>query len=152
MKFMMTLDSLHVAQIASTILVKISTLIGRGTKKFYFFFDTPGDTTTHTEPDMTETATDLLGQPPELAKVMTILIVLIVGLFLTVWLVKRGFQNRFRKGGSKNQIQVLEARPISPKTVLYLIEVRGKKFLMAESQLEVKRIGDVEIAVSEEET
>ena len=150
---MMTFDCLHVAQIASTILVKISTLIGSSTQKCFYSSQDTTDTpdTSGTAQEMTENAIDILGQPPELTKVMTILIVLIVGLFLTVWLVKRGFQNRFRSGGGKNQIQVIESRPISPKTVLYLIEVRGKKFLMAESQLEVKRIGDVEIAVSQEE-
>ena len=147
----MTLDCLYVAQIASTILGKISTVIGSGAQKFLFSYNAPIDNDL-AQPDMTETATDLLGQPPELGKVMMILLVLIVGLFLAVWLVKRGFQSRFRKGGARTQIQVIEARPISPKTILYLIDVRGKKFLMAESQLEVKRIGDVDIAVSQEDT
>ena len=137
--------------IASTTLKKISSMIGSGSWKIESFFEPPAEPNT-TGQEMTDNAIDLMGQPPELSKVMFILVVLIVGLFLTVWLVKRGFQNRFRKGSSKNQIQVVEARPISPKTILYLVEVCGKRFLMAESQLEVKRIGDVEIAVNQEDS
>ncbi len=44
-----------------------------------------------------------------------------------------------KRVGSQS-IQILEKRMISPKTMLYLIEAEGKQILIAESQLEVKRL------------
>ena len=37
-------------------------------------------------------------------------------------------------------IQVLEKRMLSPKSILYLIEVEGQKVLVAESQHEIRRL------------
>ena len=35
-------------------------------------------------------------------------------------------------------MKVLEKRPLSPKTMLYLIEMNGEEVVIAESQLEVR--------------
>lgn len=63
--------------------------------------------------------------------------------FLTVWLLRKLTQGKIGAFGKK-QINVLERRPLSPKTVLYIVEVEGKKILVAESQLEIKRLATID--------
>ena len=65
---------------------------------------------------------------------------LVVLFFATFWFLKRLIQDRREKGKGTETIRVLEKRMISPKSVLYLVEVEGKKVLLAESQLEVRRL------------
>ncbi|MBX7065689.1 MAG: flagellar biosynthetic protein FliO [Parachlamydiales bacterium] len=76
------------------------------------------------------------------AKMFITLIVLVALLFITYWFLRRLIQNRLQKGVGNSSIQILEKRMISPKTMLYLIEVEGKKTLIAESHLEIKRVLD----------
>ena len=74
------------------------------------------------------------------AKMILTLVVLVLLLLLSYWFIRKLFQNRLQKGSSDAAIQVLEKRMISGKTMLYLIEVDQKKILIAESQLDVKRL------------
>ncbi len=74
------------------------------------------------------------------AKMFITLIVLVLLLLVSYWFVRRLIQNRLQKGVGDASIQIIEKRMISPKTMLYLIEVEGKKVLLAESQLEIKRL------------
>lgn len=73
-------------------------------------------------------------------KMLLSLVTLIVLLGATYWFLRRIIQQRVQKGVGDAAIQILEKRMISPKTILYLIEVEGKKILVAESQLEIKRL------------
>ena len=82
-------------------------------------------------------------------KMFLTLIALIVGIFLTVWLLKRLSQGRLSHSSGKT-IQIIEKRSLSPKTMLYLIDVDGKQTLIAESQLEVKKVMDLEPFEKEE--
>lgn len=68
------------------------------------------------------------------------LILLLVG---SLWLLKKLMQHRLQKGTGEQTIQVLEKKMISPKTMLYVIEVEGKKVLLAESHLEVRKLQDI---------
>lgn len=76
------------------------------------------------------------------AKMFITLIVLVVLLFVTYWFLRRLVRNRLQKGGGNSSIQILEKRMISPKTMLYLIEIEGKRAIITESHLEIKRILD----------
>jgi flagellar biogenesis protein FliO len=58
---------------------------------------------------------------------------------LSFWLFRR--VNRLRLSGSgAKSIAILERRALSPKTMLYYLEIEGKKVLVAESHLEVKKL------------
>jgi flagellar biogenesis protein FliO len=82
-------------------------------------------------------------------KMLFALVVLIAAIFLTLWLLRRLSQARWihKKG---ERIKIIERRPLSQKSALYLIEVGGKRVLIAESQLEVRRLTDLEIPIEEE--
>ena len=79
------------------------------------------------------------------AKMFITLIVLVILLLVSYWFVRRLIQQRLQKGVGSASIQIVEKRMISPKTMLYLIEVDKKKILIAESHLEVKRLEGFEL-------
>lgn len=60
--------------------------------------------------------------------------------FITIWGLKKLKQGRLGGFGSQKKIVILEKKPLSPKTLLYLIELDGKKILLSESQVEVKML------------
>jgi len=86
-------------------------------------------------------------------KMLLTLAALIVAMIAAVWVFRRMSLGRKMMGGHSRSIQVLERKPLSPKTMLYLIDVGGKQSVIAESQLEVKPLmsWDVVAAVDEEE-
>ena len=72
------------------------------------------------------------------------LIVLVILLFVSYWFLRRLVQNRLQRGVGNAAIQILEKKMISPKTMLYLVKVEGKKVLVAESHLEIKPLAEFE--------
>jgi flagellar biogenesis protein FliO len=74
------------------------------------------------------------------AKMFLTLIVIIALLLVSYWFLRKLIRHRLEKGVGNTAIHVLEKRMISPKTMLYLIEVDKKKILIAESHLEIKRL------------
>jgi len=77
------------------------------------------------------------------AKMFLTLLVLVVAIVGTVWFLKRLSRSRFGEGSSRS-ITILDKKAISPKTMLYVVEIEGKQALIAESQLEVRRIMELE--------
>lgn len=95
-------------------------------------------------PTLAQTASDMpagdLGAA--FAKMCLSLVALIALLVVSYWFLKRLMQNRMQKNSENAAIHILEKRMISPKTMLYLIEVDKKKIVIAESQLEIKKISE----------
>lgn len=71
-------------------------------------------------------------------KMIVMLIGILVLVILTAWMIKRYGQGKFGKFRGKESIQVLEKKPLSPKSILYLVEIEGTRLLIVESQLEVR--------------
>jgi flagellar protein FliO/FliZ len=78
------------------------------------------------------------------AKMILTLAGLILLVITTVWLLKKLMQGKIGSFGKKH-IQILERRPLSPKTVLYVIEFAGQQMIVAESQMEIRKLSSVEI-------
>jgi flagellar biogenesis protein FliO len=75
-----------------------------------------------------------------LVKMLISLMALALLLFASYWFLKRLIQGRLQRGVGRQSIEIVEKRMISPKTMLYLIQVENKKILFAESHLEVKAL------------
>jgi len=75
-----------------------------------------------------------------LIKMFLSLIAVIVLLAVTFWFLRRLIRSRLRRGVGAESIQILEKKMISPKSMLYLVEVEGQKVLLAESNLEIRRL------------
>ena len=65
---------------------------------------------------------------------------LLLLVFCTLWALRKLSHGKVGSFGSQKKIKILEKRPLSPKTVLYLLELDGKQVFIAESQLEVKTL------------
>jgi flagellar biogenesis protein FliO len=76
---------------------------------------------------------------------MGLLALVVIGLFLLNRWIKRG-RNPLR--GKEASLQVLERRQLSAKTTIYLVSVRGKGLVVAESSHGVRALGEVELAES----
>lgn len=81
---------------------------------------------------------------PAFFKMLLILIALIALIFLTFWIFRRLMRMRLSQANLTKNIKILEKRAISPKSLLYIIEIDGKKVLISESNLEVRKIKDIE--------
>jgi flagellar biogenesis protein FliO len=77
-------------------------------------------------------------------KTIVVLVGLLILIVLTVWMFKKISHGRFKSFNYLKSVKILEKRPLSPKSMLYLIEVSGKQILIAESQLEVRALTSVE--------
>lgn len=77
-------------------------------------------------------------------KTIVVLVGLLVLVILTVWMFRKVSHGRLRGMNVLKSIKILEKRPLSPKSILYLIEVGGKQVLIAESQLEVRKIATLD--------
>jgi len=73
-------------------------------------------------------------------KMVLSLVGLLALVLITIWLLKKMSHGRFGSFGAQKSIQILEKKSLSPKTLLYIVEIDGKKVLLAESQLEVRAI------------
>lgn len=100
--------------------------------------------TTHEFPFHTTSTAQSQSYEGAFVKMIVTVIVLIVFVLLTFWVIRRLGHGRLRGFGSNRSIQVIERKPLSPKSMLYLVQVGHQKFLIAESQLEVRRVGMIE--------
>lgn len=99
---------------------------------------------THEFPFHSTSTTQSQSYEGAFVKMIVTVIVLILFVFLTFWVIRRLGQGRIRGFGSNRSIQVIERKPLSPKSMLYLVQVGHQKFLIAESQLEVRKVGMIE--------
>ncbi|MBI3211158.1 MAG: flagellar biosynthetic protein FliO [Simkania negevensis] len=77
-------------------------------------------------------------------KTLIVLVALLLLVILTVWMFKKISHGRMRSFNFHKTIKVIEKRPLSPKSMLYLVEVAGKQVLIAESQFEVRKITTID--------
>lgn len=73
-------------------------------------------------------------------KMMLTMLGLIVLIVISVWLLRRVSHGRMKQMNYGRSIKVIERRPLSAKSILYLVEISGKKVVIAESQVEVRGI------------
>lgn len=74
----------------------------------------------------------------DLLRMLLSLVAVIALGIISIWFLRRLTQLRLKRGVGSQSIHILEKRMISPKSLLYLIEVEGKKILLAESQVEIR--------------
>ena len=81
-------------------------------------------------------------------RMIVTLLALLVLVFATFWILRRLSGGKFKLGSSRS-INVLEKRVLSPKSILYIVEVGNKKILISESQAEVRALSTIEESSSE---
>lgn len=76
-------------------------------------------------------------------KMLATLAILLVLVFASLWLLRRVSQGRLLQSNQNKSIRILERRALSPKSMLYVVEFSGKQILVAESQLEIRKIDEL---------
>lgn len=77
-------------------------------------------------------------------KMFVTLFALVALLGISLWFVRRLLRYRLERGtGSQRMIEVLEKKMISQKTMIYVLEIEGEKIILAESQLEIKKLNSL---------
>lgn len=69
----------------------------------------------------------------EFFKMLLILAVVIAALMAVMWFVRRMASVRMTQMNRSSLLQIVETRPLSPKTTLYIMDVEGKRLIFAES-------------------
>jgi flagellar biogenesis protein FliO len=72
-------------------------------------------------------------------RMLVTLLGLVFLVFATFWVLRKMGRGKFKMGGGRT-INVIERRAVSPKTMLYIVEIGNKKVLISESQLEVRAL------------
>ena len=98
--------------------------------------------------DLTEAPVSYKGA---FVKMILTLLGLILLIVLSVWLLKRISSGRMKQMNFGRSIKVIERRPLSAKSILYLVEIEGKKVVIAESQVEICKIANADHLPPDEE-
>jgi flagellar biogenesis protein FliO len=72
-------------------------------------------------------------------RMLVTLLGLVFLVFATFWILRRLGKGKFKMGGGRT-INVIERRALSPKSMLYVVEIGNKKVLISESQLEIRTL------------
>ncbi len=87
----------------------------------------------------------------EFFRIMLILGIILGVALLAVRIVKKFIASRTDQINRRHPIQILERRPLSPKSMLYLIEIYGQKILISDSVNGVNKVTECEISLHERE-
>ncbi len=78
----------------------------------------------------------------EFFKMLTMLGLIVVFLMALTWFVKRFLNTRLQQMNSGSLVQVVERRFLTPKTSIYVLEIMGKRVVIAESHSGVTVINE----------
>ncbi len=76
-------------------------------------------------------------------RMLVTLLGIVALVFATFWILRRLGKGKFTLGSGRS-INVIEKRALSPKSMLYIVEIGNKKVLIAESQVEVRALATYE--------
>ncbi len=76
----------------------------------------------------------------EFIRMLSVLGAMIGALLLVAWFMKKMMATRIEQINQTSEIRILESRTIAPKCNIYLLDVRGKQMVVAESQAGVQHL------------
>lgn len=79
---------------------------------------------------------------PQLTKMLVVVSGLLAVLLAGSWLLKRMLEYKIFTSSSSQRIKLVERKQVSPKTVLYLIQVEDQQILAAETPQGVQTLGN----------
>lgn len=71
---------------------------------------------------------------------------LVIAVILTLtWFLKRMLNTRIQQINEQSDIKILERRALTPKSTVYLLEIKGKGFIIAESHNGITSLGTIRV-------
>lgn len=68
-----------------------------------------------------------------LLQMLITLSIIVSMIFIMTWFLKKILNTRIQQLNTSSNIKILERRSLTPKTTIYLLEIEGKGFIVAES-------------------
>ena len=87
----------------------------------------------------------------EFLNMLATLGLLVAALLGASWFVKRMMNTRVQQMNSSSLIKVTERRSLSPKTVIYLLEIQGKTLVVGETPAGLSKLGEFDFPMTPEE-
>lgn len=78
----------------------------------------------------------------EFFKMLLILSFMVIALLSLSWFVKRMSQRSFEKGNDENIVKVIERRALSPKSVIYVLDIEGRTVVVGETPNGITRLAE----------
>lgn len=78
----------------------------------------------------------------EFMNMLSTLAIIIVFIFIATWFLKRMLNVKVQQMNTTSLIKITERRSLSPKTVLYLLEIRDKEIAVAETAQGLTLLGE----------
>lgn len=78
----------------------------------------------------------------EFFKMLFVLGGMVAVLLAISWYMKRLTSQQFSKGNDQNLIKVIERRSLSARTMIYMLDIEGKTFVVGETPQGLVRLGD----------
>ena len=69
----------------------------------------------------------------EFMNMLTTLGIIVVVILIATWFLKKMVSSRIQQLNTTSVIKVIERRTLTPKTSLYLLDIKGTGFILAES-------------------
>lgn len=85
----------------------------------------------------------------EMLKMFASLGLIIALILIVAWFLKRMVNTRIEQSNSKSPIKILDRRNLSPKSILYLLEVEGTGIVIAESATGVTKLTEFPLVSGE---
>lgn len=81
----------------------------------------------------------------EFINMLTTLGILVAIILIATWFLKKMVHGRMQQLNTTSEIKIIEKRLLTPKTSLYLVDIKGKGFILAESMNGVTSLGSYNI-------
>jgi flagellar biosynthetic protein FliO len=79
----------------------------------------------------------------QLINMLTTLGLFVAFMFAISWFLRRMLNSRMQQANEGSEIKIIERRSVSPKTAIFLMEIRGKNLVIAESSHGVALLAEV---------
>lgn len=76
-------------------------------------------------------------------KMLATLGIMLILIVVSLWMFRRLSQGKLASSNQSKSIKIIERRTLSAKSILYVVEFSGKQLLIAESQLEIRKIDEI---------
>nr|MBS4171517.1 Uncharacterized protein [Neochlamydia sp. AcF95]NGY95035.1 hypothetical protein [Neochlamydia sp. AcF84] len=80
----------------------------------------------------------------ELVNMLTTLGLIVAVVLIASWIVKKLLRGKIHQLNASSLIKVIDYRSLSPKTAIYLLKIKGKEIILAESVNGVTHVGGFE--------
>lgn len=70
----------------------------------------------------------------------------LVAMLLVAWFLKRFLYSRLQQTNSTSGIRIEERRSLGPRSMIYLVEIEGSRFIVGETPSGLVRLGDLPAA------